>query len=81
MNLQAMAKRQEEVKWARKLQEVLGNDFRVSYDTCESGMTDVYYKGILYKTVRNEEMRHDMNVYDYTPDYNWKMAHGFNIFG
>lgn len=76
-----LAERHEQIKWANKLQEVLGSDFKVSYDTCESGMTDIYYKGELFKSVPNAEMKHDLNVYDYTPDYNWKLAHGFNIFG
>lgn len=71
-----MEKRKEQARWARKLQEILGTDYTVSYDTCESGMTDVFFKGILVKSVRNSEMKGNMNVYDYTVDYKWKREHG-----
>lgn len=75
-----MEKRYEQARWARKLQEILGSDYKVSYDTCESGMTDIYYKGRLFKSVRNKEMRHDLNVCDYRVDYNWMLANGISVF-
>lgn len=71
-----MEKRAEQSKWARKLQEILGSDYMVLFDACESGMTDVFFKGILVKSVRNREMKGSMNVYDYTVDYKWKREHG-----
>ena len=77
MNFAAMEKRREQIKWANKLQDILGSDYKVSYDTCESGMTDIYYKGTLLKRVPNEEMKGSLNVCDYRADYNWKMQHGF----
>lgn len=81
MNYQAMGKRHEQVKWAMKLQEKLGEDYKVNYDACESGFTDVFYKGVLVKRVPNEEMRGNLNVYDYTVNYIWKAEHGFSIYG
>jgi len=36
---------------ACKLQKVLGADYEIKYDDCESGLVRCLYKGILYKTV------------------------------
>lgn len=63
--------RQEQSKWATKLQTILNNgdyngDYKIHFDACDSGMTDCYYKGELYKQVPNDEMCGSINVYDYT---------------
>lgn len=71
-------KTHEEATWAMKLQEILGQDYRVHYDVCESGFTEIYYKDILVKRVLDEEMNGNLNVYDYTVNAEWKMAHGVN---
>lgn len=80
MNYQAMAKRHEELKWATKLQEILGDNYKVSHDTRESGMTNIYFKNVLVKRVPNEEMKGSLNVCDYTVNDNWKREHGFSIY-
>lgn len=41
---------------AYKLQKVLGADYKIKYDDCESGLVRCFYKGILYKTVECSAM-------------------------
>ncbi len=45
-----------EAERAYKLQEALGADYEIDYDSCESGLIRCYYKRILYKTVENSAM-------------------------
>lgn len=60
-----MNNRENEIKWANRLQKVLGNGYEIDYDACESGMTFCYYNGRLYKRVANEAMCGGINVNDF----------------
>lgn len=60
----------EQRKWAMMLQKILGEGYEIRHDACESGMTDCYYKGTLYKRVENTEMKGSLNVHDFrVPEY------------
>ena len=49
---------QEQMKIAQFLQEVLGRDYEVRFDDCDSGFTRVYYKplNIMTAEVPNSEI-------------------------
>lgn len=69
-------KRAERNRIARKLNEILGTEYKVVFDACESGLTDIYFREVLLKSVPNSEMRSDLNVNDYRADYRWRMDNG-----
>ena len=60
-----MNERTEQIKWANKLEKILGEGYKVEYDVCESGLTMIYYERELIKQVPNEEMKGSLNVNDY----------------
>ena len=60
-----MTSRDEQIKWANKLQMVLGAGYEIRYDANDSGMTKCFHNGVLYKTVENSVMNGSINVYDY----------------
>lgn len=60
-----MASRENEIKWANKLQQILGNGYEIRYDACDSGMTYCYYNGEIYKRVQNSEMCGNVNACEY----------------
>lgn len=60
-----MASRNEQIKWANKLQSVLGDGYEIRYDANDSGMTKCFHNGVLYKTVENSAMNGGINVYDF----------------
>lgn len=60
-----MASRDEQIKWANKLQQFLGAGYEIRYDENDSCLTRCYYNGELYKTVENSAMNGSINVYDY----------------
>lgn len=64
-----MESRREGIKWASRLQEALGDGYKVNYDECEGCMTRVYYKGYLVKSVPNTEINGSMDVYSFALDY------------
>ena len=70
-----MEERIMKARIARKLNEILGKDYKVNYDACESGLTDIYYKGILFKSVSNSEIKPDLNVIDFRVNYIWLQQH------
>ncbi len=76
-----MERRREQSKWARKLQESLGDNYNVCFDLNESGMTVIYFKGELLKQVPNDEMKGSLNVYDFTVTGQWLWEHGFDMAG
>lgn len=57
--------RDEQAKWATKLQNALGSDYYIHFDASESGMTVCAYKNIVYKTVPNDDMCGNINVLDF----------------
>ena len=63
--------RAQQAEIATKLQTILNNgeyngDYKIYFDACESGMTDCYYKGELYKQVPNDEMKPSMSVSEFS---------------
>ena len=60
-----MSNRENEIKWANKLQQVLGSGYEIRYDEHDSGMTWCYFDGELYKQVENSAMNGSINVYDF----------------
>ena len=76
-----MEKRIQQSRCARKLNEILGEDYKVEYDVCEGGMTYIYYKGEMFKRVLNDEMRPNLNVCDYHVTPQWLFENGFDIQG
>lgn len=69
-----MADRIKQQNIANWLQEVLGSDYIVRYDDCESGLTRVIYKPLnrLVKEVANAEMKSGISVGDYEASRNDK---------
>lgn len=65
--------RQKQIETATKLQQVLGEGYEVRYDRCESCLTDFFYMGHLYKTVRNDELTPSLNVGDFEAPTELKM--------
>lgn len=59
-----MNKEQNIAMW---LQEVLGNEYDVRYDACDSAMTRVYFKPLnkLIKEVRNEDLTGKINALEF----------------
>lgn len=57
--------REQEIKWANKLQQVLGYEYRVLYDVCDSGMTEVWCGNVMVKRVINSEMTGKINVNEF----------------
>lgn len=57
-------KQQEIAKW---LQDMLGNDYSVKYDDCESCLTRVYFKPLnkLIAEVPNNEMKPGISVQNF----------------
>ena len=64
-----MENRIEGIKWAARLQEALGDGYKVNYDECEGCMTRVYYRGHLVKSVPNTEINGSIDVCAFTLDY------------
>lgn len=56
---------EQEIKWANKLQQVLGDEYRVYYDICDSGLTEVWCGNVMVKRVLNSEMNGKINVNDF----------------
>lgn len=63
----------EQIKIARFLQEILGRNYEVRYDDCDSGFTRVYFKplNIMTAEVPNSEMHAGIS----TSNYEAKRAH------
>lgn len=57
--------REQEIKWANKLQQVLGDEYRVLYDVCDSGTTEVWCGTVMVKRVFNSEMTGKINVNEF----------------
>lgn len=70
-----MTSRDEQAKWASKLQNSLGKDYEVHFDALDSGMTEIQYKHSIFKKVPNEEMCGSMNVYDYKAPFELVIAY------
>ena len=64
--------RSEQIKIANFLQEILGDNYSVRYDDCESGMTRVYFNplNIMTAEVPNEEMRDGISTSGFMADRN-----------
>lgn len=76
-----MEKRVQQSRCARRLNEILGKDYKVEYDVCESGLTYIYFKGEFVKRVPNDEMRSNLNVCDFHVTMQWLFEHGFDMMG
>lgn len=61
------AEEREQIKIAGFLQEVLGKNYQVRYDDCESGFTRVYFKplNIMTAEVPNSEVHAGISTYNY----------------
>lgn len=61
------SKDKEQIKIAGFLQEILGRNYEVRYDDCESGFTRVYFKplNIMTAEVPNSEMHAGISTSDY----------------
>lgn len=57
----------EQIKIATFLQEILGRNYEVRYDDCESGFTRVYFKplNIMTAEVPNSEMHAGISTANY----------------
>ena len=55
--------RAQEAELARRMQEALGEGYKVMYDDCESGMTRFSYNGYEYMEIPNGTMT--MSIGDY----------------
>lgn len=53
---------------AIELQQILGEDYSVRYDDCESGLTRVYFKPLnkLIREVKNDEMVSGLSITSFT---------------
>lgn len=69
-----MEDRKQGIALAARLQDLLGEGYKVCYDQCESCMTYVYYKGYLVKAVPNEEINPHMSVYSFALDLGRRLA-------
>lgn len=60
--------REKQAQIAYELQKMLGEDYTVRFDDCDSGLTRVYYKPLhkLIKEVPNESMTKGLSLSDYT---------------
>ena len=67
--------RAEEIRVANWLQDVLGNDYTVRYDDCESCLTRVYFKplGKVVAEVPNSELHAGISACDYMASYEDRM--------
>lgn len=74
-------RRIEQSRCARRLNEILGNDYKVEYDACESGMTYIYFKGEMVKRVLNKEMKGSLNVCEFYVTPKWLFEHGYDYHG
>ena len=66
----AQQKYREGLETAQKLADILNQNredrpYTVRYDRLESGMTDILYRGVVIKTVSNQEIVPSLNVYDF----------------
>lgn len=61
------AEEREQIKIAGFLQEILGSNYDVRYDDCESGLTRVFYKpfNIMTAEVANSEMHAGISTAPY----------------
>ena len=78
-NAQKQAEFMRNQNVAIRLREVLGSDYMVDFDSCESGLTRLYYKGVLYKEVLNTEMVPEINVIEFSAPQELKYRIHFGL--